>query len=45
MLSGTVLAVFLVPVFYLVVSRLARRKSAVEAPTLDAPVKGDPSHA
>jgi multidrug efflux pump len=45
MLSGTVLAVFLVPVFYLVVSRLARRKPSVEAPALAAPVKGDPSHA
>jgi hydrophobe/amphiphile efflux-1 (HAE1) family protein len=45
MLSATVLAVFLVPVFYIVVSRIARRKVTVEAPAAETPVKGEPSHA
>jgi hydrophobe/amphiphile efflux-1 (HAE1) family protein len=44
MLSATVLAVFLVPVFYIVVSRIARRKVTVEAPAVETPVKGEPSH-
>ena len=45
MFSATVLAVFLVPVFYIVVSRIARRKVTVEAPAVETPVKGEPSHA
>jgi len=45
MLTATVLAVFLVPVFYLVISRLARRKRLALESTAETPVKGEPSHA
>jgi multidrug efflux pump len=44
MLSATVLAVFLVPVFYIVVSKIARRKVSAEATAVETPVKGEPSH-
>jgi multidrug efflux pump len=48
MISGTVLAVFLVPVFYVVIRRLTRRKAAAENPESNPPAEPQPgelSHA
>ena len=45
MLAATVLAVFLVPVFYVVVIRLVKRKAAAPGePVSETPAKGEPSH-
>jgi len=48
MISGTVLAIFLVPVFYVVVRRLTKRKAPVINPESKSPDESQPgelSHA